>query len=272
VTIRIVTNIVLFINDIYVVFSILFARQLYIIRGLLCLLPVCRGSGTPHVCQRNLLFRAATEIPNGESDQRDDDTAPGTVRSRSAQKDKVKFGLQIQSKRTRRHFQTSENTQYDCNKMRQALSRYKLSHIWTYAARKNALNTCEVKHGVPFLRLARFGFMAQPSCKDLGGILNANAFYSFSTGIFQLAISTLLIASTKGELSLFILLPFSVSAASLVLSVANVLLDFSGILSEIENEKRLAQEILDKVESDRVQDKTRLGTQFEEKKRAIAAE
>jgi len=57
-----------------------------------------------------------------------------------------------------------------------------------------------------------------------------------------------------------------------VLSVANVLLDFSGILSEIENEKRLAQEILDKLESDRVQDKTRLDTQFQEKKRVIAAE
>merc|ERR1712107_488192 len=48
--------------------------------------------------------------------------------------------------------------------------------------------------------------------------------------------------------------------------------DFSGILSEIENEKRLAQEILDKLESDRVQDKTKLDAQFEEKKREIAAQ
>lgn len=43
--------------------------------------------------------------------------------------------------------------------------------------------------------------------------------------------------------SLNVLLPLSVSGVSLLLSVANVLLDFSSILTEIEAEQRLAEQI-----------------------------
>jgi hypothetical protein len=84
---------------------------------------------------------------------------------------------------------------------------WKLTHMWTYAEKKIALNVCEVKHGIPFLRLARFGFVASPTPKDLAGILNANALYSVATGIFQVFGGVFLIFSV-GNADLMVLLPF----------------------------------------------------------------
>merc|ERR1719210_133476 len=50
---------------------------------------------------------------------------------------------------------------------------------WAVIESKNARNCAEWVHGVPFLRLARFGFFSQPSPGDLGSILNCNALYTF---------------------------------------------------------------------------------------------
>lgn len=170
--------------------------------------------------------------------------------------------------------QTFKDLKADANgydEMRLALSRYKLSHVWTFADRSNSLNTCEIKHGTPFLRLARFGFMAQPTPRDLGGILNANALYSFCTGIFQLAIGSLILAETSNR-DMFILLPFGISACSFVLSACNMLLDFSGILYEIQNERMMAAEILDTLESQRKEEKEEIDKTFKEKTAEVEAQ
>jgi len=71
---------------------------------------------------------------------------------------------------------------------------------------KNAKNCTELQHSVPFLRLARFGFVAEPTPRDLGCILNASALYTFCTGIFQLVYGTIIMA-VQGEVTLEVMLP-----------------------------------------------------------------
>lgn len=90
--------------------------------------------------------------------------------------------------------------------------------------------------------MARLGFLASPTPKDLGGILNANALYSFSTGVFQIAIGFVILFTTQNQ-NVFVIMPLAVSLCSMLLSVANVLTNFSGLLNEIETEQRLADQI-----------------------------
>jgi len=122
----------------------------------------------------------------------------------------------------------------------------KFTTIWVYADAKNMKNVCERKHGIPFLRLAHFGFMAQPTPRDLAGVLNANAAYTFATGIMQMALGAYMAVLSGWPLPLENLLPLCVSGVSLILSIFNIALDFSQMLSEIDYEQKLA----DNLESD----------------------
>ena len=62
-----------------------------------------------------------------------------------------------------------------CKRFMEGLYKWGVVHMWDYAETKNLANTCEIKHGVPFLGLARLGYMSAPTPKDLCGVLNANA-------------------------------------------------------------------------------------------------
>jgi len=96
----------------------------------------------------------------------------------------------------------------------------------------------------PILRTARFGFMAVPNPMDLAGLLNANALYSFATGILQLMFGCFLVKE-KGA-SIERVLPMSVSFVSLVLCLANVLFDFAAVLCELKGEQQEANRIWEK--------------------------
>lgn len=140
--------------------------------------------------------------------------------------------------------------------LRQGLAQWGLGAIWDAQEQRNAWNCAEMKHGIPFFRLARFGFMSQPTPKDLGSILNMNALYSFATGILQLTFGCVLLARTYSsddmDMSgrLMIIIPLGISGASLILSVFNVVFDFAGKLSETECEKRMSDTILQKSDLD----------------------
>jgi len=116
-------------------------------------------------------------------------------------------------------------------------------HMWIMAQNKNMFNCMDMLHGLPLLRLARYGFMSVPLPTDFGGLLNANALYSFTTGIPQLIISILIAAMDVAPLDATILLPLGISSASLVLSLANVLFNFPGTLAEVEGERAQLQRL-----------------------------
>lgn len=127
------------------------------------------------------------------------------------------------------------------DKFQQAIHDWGLSPIWDACEIKNALNCVEIKHGMPGLRLACFGFQSEPSPKDLAGILNANALYSATTGIVQIAFGGVLIS--EYGVSTEVLIPLTISGLSIVLSGFNVLLDFAGKLAKVENEQRMSDKI-----------------------------
>merc|ERR1712113_389814 len=114
--------------------------------------------------------------------------------------------------------------------------------IWNYAKQKNARNVTLIQHGVPFYRLARFGFFSCPNPSDLGGILNANALYSFTNGIFQIAfgVAFMLEFGTNAEA----IIPMGISVLSLILTCFNIFLDFSAILESIDQERMLTENFL----------------------------
>jgi hypothetical protein len=154
---------------------------------------------------------------------------------------------------------------------RAGLSNWGLVHLWSYAEIKTARNVCESKHGIPFLRLARFGFLSSPTPKDLGGILNANAAYTFSTGIFQMLIGVVLLGA-EGDFRLHVVLPLSISFCSLLLTAANIGLDFAGILNEVEAENRLKDTIKDRNDARMASQKKRLKQASDARMNALEVE
>jgi len=120
-----------------------------------------------------------------------------------------------------------------------------MQDIWDAVEKRNAWNCLNREHGVPFWRLAKFGFHAQVNPKDLSGILNANALYTFSCGIAQMVFGIILVKDLLGTPDAFqAMVPLPVSFISFVLSVLNVLKDFSGMLVLAENEENLTHAIL----------------------------
>jgi len=105
----------------------------------------------------------------------------------------------------------------------------------------------------------------------LGGILNANAAYTFSTGIFQMLIGVVLLAKER-NFSLFVILPLSISFCSLLLTAANIGLDFAGILNEVEAENRLKDTIQDRNASRMTSQKNRLKQEHDARMSKLEAE
>lgn len=162
----------------------------------------------------------------------------------------------------------------DNEDMQRGLTAWGLSAIWDAQEVKNAWNCMERKHAVPFFRLARFGFMAQPTPKDLGGILNANALFSFCCGLLQVIFGAI---RCQFGLSANVMVPLIVSSLSLIISTINVVFNFAGKLAEIECEERLTAAVMtqvetthrvevQKLESELKQDKAALEQDFAEKK------
>jgi hypothetical protein len=277
VAIRLVTNIVLLISDTDFIFSLLFAHQLFKQGGLFNFFLAVMAAGVVTyfagvlVFGPKMKFRTVKILKTMMSKNPDeffsDADGPRTQVSLTTPILPPGRGTSRASNGT---FADLECDEQGYKKFRQGMSAWNLIHLWNYAERQVALNSCETKHGVPFLRLARFGFYAAPTPKDLGGILNTNALYTFSTGIFQVSTGAVLVFSV-GNTDMLVMLPLGISMFSLVLSVLNVLMDFSGILSEIESEKRLAEEIKAKNENTRVADRKKYDDQLEAEKKRIDA-
>merc|ERR1712129_583047 len=142
----------------------------------------------------------------------------------------------------------------DYENCKTGLANYKLMQLWTYCEAKNAKNTTERKHGIPFFRVARFGFVSEPTPKDLACILNANTLYTVCTGTWQLVFGAIVI-SLLGTANVQIIIPLGVSAISFLLTVANVFLDFGNVLSKIEGERLVRDRTLAQFDSQRVKDK-----------------
>jgi len=145
---------------------------------------------------------------------------------------------------------------------RSGLAARNLNHMWAACATKNARNCIQMKHALPFLRLARFGFFAQPAPQDLGAILNSNALYTFSTGLSQIAFGCMLVFTSTEPAGANVLLPLSVSSASLFLSLVNIFLDFASILAELDEETRLQENIQTAANSDAAKKKIALEKKF----------
>merc|ERR1719379_286568 len=121
------------------------------------------------------------------------------------------------------------------------MNSYGLLHVRGCCVVKNLKNCCEIKHGLPFYRLARLGFHADIHPKDLGGILNANACYTLCSGVLQIVCGV--IVMNNHGITLAALMPWSISAVSFLLSFLNIFFDFSEILHIIDYEKRAADKI-----------------------------
>jgi hypothetical protein len=257
-----VTNLVLLISDTDVVFSCLFARQLVILGGIYNFFLAVMIGGLATYFAGILYFGPRNKFRTVKLLKQMMHASPGEFKSPKT-KNRVDCASSIYPERRTlglkdKTFGQCGSDQEGLDAMEAGLSAYGLNHMFAYASIKTACNTCEMKHGVPFLRLARFGFIASPSPADLGGILNANALYSFSTGIFQIAIGVMILATTEEWQNLFVLLPLGISGFSLVLSLFNVLLDFSGMLNEAEKEKRMRDEIIQNGEAKRQEQRAKI--------------
>jgi hypothetical protein len=257
-----VTNLVLLISDTDVVFSCLFARQLVILGGIYNFFLAVMIGGLATYFAGILYFGPRNKFRTVKLLKQMMHASPGEFKSPKT-KNRVDCASSIYPERRTlglkdKTFGQCGSDQEGLDAMEAGLSAYGLNHMFAYASIKTACNTCEMKHGVPFLRLARFGFIASPSPADLGGILNANALYSFSTGIFQIAIGVMILATTEEWQNLFVLLPLGISGFSLVLSLFNVLLDFSGMLNEAEAEKRMRDEIIQNGEAKRQEQRAKI--------------
>jgi hypothetical protein len=271
VAIWLVTNIVLLISDTDFVFRFMFAYELMKEGGGFFYVLVHMAIGVltyfAGVCYfgPQTKFRTVKQLKSLMAE------SPGEFRSDVTNSPTiVSFNTPLEPLATRngRTFADLECDEHGLKDGRQGMAAWQLVHVWNYAERKTILNTCEVKHGVPFLRLAHFGCYAAPRPTDLACILNANALHTFSTGIFQVCTGVYLVFSV-GNANLMVLLPLSTSLFSLVLWVFSVFLDFTGTLTEMEAEQRGEEEIKARNESKRTADMKILEDQLERKRREI---
>jgi len=114
-----------------------------------------------------------------------------------------------------------------------------------YQARSEFVrNVVKWKHSIPFLRLARFGWMADIPAGDFACILNSNALYSFTVGFAQLGCSAYYVVSLwNGEDDPAIIFSsMGISILSWVLSILNIAIRFPKVLNDLE-ERRAHDEI-----------------------------
>lgn len=161
------------------------------------------------------------------------------------------------SNRGRKKFSELECTDAnDRTTFQDGLSEWGVGAVWQAVQLNNERNCVDRAHGIPLYRTAQFGFMPQPSPKELGGIFNANALYSFAVGTFELGFGGMMLA-TDG-FSLMTALPLAVSLLSFVLSLANVIFDFSAVLLQIEMEERMGQTIKSRIDASQSTQRRRL--------------
>jgi len=111
-----------------------------------------------------------------------------------------------------------------------------------YQERSNFIrNVVKWKHSVPFLRLARFGWMADVPAGDFAGILNSNALYSFTIGMSQLGCSLFFIFSMQQQ-SMIIWASLAISVGSLVLSILNIAVSFPKVLNQLEKDAAIEEQ------------------------------
>lgn len=274
---RCVTNVVLLISDVDVFFSFIFMKELAIRGGIYLAATFLVIGGVLVYFSGVLYFGPRQKNKVGKIVKKMMQSSPREFYSKDFEvpvtldsTTKPGSGASYGAKRI------AELTEDDSEEFEEAMAAYGLSALWDAAKSANAKNSCELKHGVPFFRLARFGFMSQPDPQDLGGILNANALYTFATGFIQLAMGGVMLAlpdpekltngsnitdtSDPGQIdqvprvSIWTLIPFTVTSVSFILSLCNMFFDFAGILSEMSMESRMADRIKTKnikVENDR---------------------
>jgi len=256
VTIRLATNAVLMISDLDVVFSGLFMKELLSMGGIniyffgVVVVGICTYLAGVLWFGPQQKYHAMTECMNMMESQpqlfeielKKGSATEAPVTKRLNRTDPYmhpngKDARNIQS------FQDIASVFEDRNltAFRSGMTSYGKSHVWTAVNAQNARNCCDMVHGTPFLRLARFGFFAEPSPQDLGCILNANALYTFTTGIPQIAFGVMII--TTQDLTINVLLPLGVSSASFFLSLVNIFCNFAAILSELNDESIMSDEI-----------------------------
>jgi hypothetical protein len=252
ITIRVATNMVLMISDLDVIFSTLFLYQLSILDGIYLYFLAVVGVGiltyvaglvffAPGQKFRTIKLVREMMVQNPEEFRCEKKGHTGTLVGPNTPLTPAPQGAQGGTRMRSSDFASCQLDAEGIEAFKTGLCNYGLLHMWNAAEMKNAKNCCERKHGIPFFRLARFGFMSSPTPKDLSGILNANALYTFCTGLLQISFGIMMMHEFGPSLN--VILPLSVSGVSLLLSVANVLLDFSSILTEIEAEQRLADQI-----------------------------
>lgn len=147
----------------------------------------------------------------------------------------------------------------DRNRFRDGMMAWGIGTLWEAAQVNNQKNCLDRAHGTPLWRLAAFGFMALPSPKDLGGILNANALYSFAVGTFLLAFGLMMLFT--GGFTLMTILPLITSSVSFALSLANVIFDFSATLTQLALEMRKADAIKNRIAQSQSDSRERLTAQ-----------
>jgi hypothetical protein len=247
VMIRLITNFVMMISDADVVFSPVFMHQL-LSHGekytyfflVICVGNLTYAAGAGYFAP-NQKYKTMKLVKDLMISSPEEFVVPRTVTSSRPYKVQTQSPVDPSSTRGLT-FGAVEMTPEGFESFKAGIVAYNLAHIWNACEIKNARNCFERKHGIPFFRLARIGFMSEPSPKDLSGILNANALYTFSTGLLQIAFGATM--GYEFGLTFETVLPLSISSFSLLLSFANVTLDFAGILTEIEAERRLKDTIL----------------------------
>jgi len=142
---------------------------------------------------------------------------------------------------------TSRSEDYD--KLRNGMAHWGLIHLWVYLEAKHARTTTEWIHGMPLLRVAKFGYATQPTPKELAGVLSANTLFTCCIGIWQLAYGAIIIFHL-GKLKVELLVPLIVSAFSLLLTVMNLATDCASQLWAIERELHFEEKILRTCEMD----------------------
>lgn len=256
--IRGVTNLVLMISDLDIIFSILFAVQVFGLDGIWKLGLIVHAAGVLTYLVGALYFgpKQKFQVINMVKDMMNKCPNQFTSRTGSAVQTTVKVDSRLAPNASRPGRTFGELTMDDqgLDQFKRGMAAWDLIHIWNFCEIKNAKNCTELQHSMPFLRLARFGFVAEPTPKDLGCILNANALYTFCTGIFQLVYGTIIMA-VQGKVTLEVMLPLCISGVSFLLSLANVAMDFSGMLTAIEGERCLKEQVLQDSENERVAQK-----------------
>jgi hypothetical protein len=251
VTTRIIMNLFMIFSDTDVVFSILFMINLQKVGGIytflliFCILGVCVyfvgvlyfGPNQKYKTVRAIQDMMITDqdLFKGTINHREIVATPETPIGREGHQTRIK------------HLECEADHRFMLGEF---LNNSGMSHIWIMAEKKNLFNCMEMVHGIPLIRMARFGFMAVPQPRDFGGLLNANAMYSFCTGVPQLCVSILCAALGVMPIDTMLILPLSVASTSMVLSIINVLFNFPGVLAEVEGERAELARIRSKLDSD----------------------